>query len=135
MPLTALRFAFQENVDERRFGRLARLLTVIQLEIERESAELRPSVERMTDCAAFSSEAMENGEVPQHMSARIDALAEAGAQPRTAGLAGTADVICRQDEKRALAHCPFPWGVAPIRQLTAFTFLGAGVVFRCGLGS
>ena len=75
MPLTALRFAFQENVDERRFGRLARLLTVIQLEIERESAELRPSVERMTDCAAFSSEAMENGEVPDHMSARIDALA------------------------------------------------------------
>ncbi|MGX5851095.1 hypothetical protein ACWGTO_28935 [Mesorhizobium sp. PL10] len=75
MPLAALRFAFQENVDERRFGRLARLLTVIQLEIEKESAELRPSVERMTDCAAFSSEAMENGEVPEHMSARIDALA------------------------------------------------------------
>jgi hypothetical protein len=75
MPLTALRFAFQENVDERRFGRLAHLLTVIQLEIERESADLGPFAERMTDCAAFSSEAMENGEVPEHMSARIDALA------------------------------------------------------------
>jgi hypothetical protein len=75
MPLTAFRFSFREDVDERRFGRLARLLTVIQVEIERESAELRPSVERMTDCAAFSSEAMENGEGPERMSARIDTLA------------------------------------------------------------
>lgn len=75
MPLTAFRLTFRENVDERRFGRLARLLTVIQMEIERESAELRPSVERITDCAAFSSEAMENGEGPERMSARIDILA------------------------------------------------------------
>ena len=75
MPLTAFRFSFREDVDERRFGRLARLLTVIQVEIERESAELRPSVERMTDCAAFSSEALENGEGPERMSARIDTLA------------------------------------------------------------
>ena len=75
MPLTASGFPFRENVDERRFGRLARLLTVIQMEIERESAELRPSVERITDCAAFSSEAMENGEGPERLSARIDTLA------------------------------------------------------------
>jgi hypothetical protein len=75
MPLTALRFPFRETIDERRFGRLARLLTVIQVEIERESAELRPSAERMTDCAAFSLEAMENGESPERMSARIDTLA------------------------------------------------------------
>lgn len=75
MPLTALRFPFRENVDERRFGRLARLLWAIQEEIDRESAELRPSVEGMTDCAAFSLEAMENGESPERMSARLDTLA------------------------------------------------------------
>ncbi|PZV40382.1 hypothetical protein B5V02_00975 [Mesorhizobium kowhaii] len=45
------------------------------MEIETESAALRPSVERMTDCAAFALEAMENGESPERMSARIDALA------------------------------------------------------------
>ena len=75
MPLTAFRFPFREDVDERRFGRLARLLEVIQVEIEREAAALRPSVERMTDCAAFALEAMENGESPERISARIDVLA------------------------------------------------------------
>jgi hypothetical protein len=62
MPLTGLRFPFRENVDERRFCcRLTRLLEVIQVEIARESADLRLSVERMADCAAFSLEALENG--------------------------------------------------------------------------
>ncbi|RVA29635.1 hypothetical protein EN933_34475 [Mesorhizobium sp. M7A.F.Ca.US.001.01.1.1] len=75
MPLTAFRFPFREDVDERRFRRLARLLKVIQVDIERESAALLPSVERVTDCAAFAMEAMENGESPERMSARIDTLA------------------------------------------------------------
>lgn len=70
-----------------------------------------------------------------HVRADRYARAEPGAQPRTAGLAGTADVICRQDESRAAAHCSFPWGVGPIRRLAAFTFRGAGVVFRGSLGS
>ncbi|MDF3218211.1 MULTISPECIES: hypothetical protein [Mesorhizobium] len=74
MPLTAFRFPFGQNVDQRRFGRLTRLLEVIQMDIEKEIAALRPCVERVTDCAAFALEAMENGESPERMSAQIGTL-------------------------------------------------------------
>lgn len=74
MPLTAFRFPFGQEVDERRFGRLTRLLEVIQVDIEKEVAALRPSMERVTDCAAFALEAMENGESPERLSAQIDTL-------------------------------------------------------------
>lgn len=70
MPL----IAFRENVDERRFRRLARLLQGIQTDMERESAELRRSAERMTESAAFSLAAMENGDNPERMAAKIDTL-------------------------------------------------------------
>ncbi|MBZ9892209.1 hypothetical protein LB559_30200 [Mesorhizobium sp. BR1-1-3] len=74
MALTAFRFPFGQNVDERRFSRLTRLLEVIQVDIEKEVAALRPCMERVTDCAAFALEAMENGESPECMSAKIDTL-------------------------------------------------------------
>ncbi|WP_394886082.1 hypothetical protein ACG873_00770 (plasmid) [Mesorhizobium sp. AaZ16] len=74
MPLTAFRILFRKDTDAMRFGPLARLLDAIQGEISTESAELRSSGERMTDCAAFSFEAMENGENPGRMSSKIDNL-------------------------------------------------------------
>ncbi|QKD18935.1 hypothetical protein [Mesorhizobium sp. NZP2077] len=75
MPFIAFRFSSREAVDERRFRRLARLLQGIQVEIERESTQLHPFGTAMTDCAAFSLQAMENGENPESMSAKIDILA------------------------------------------------------------
>ena len=74
MPFTAFSFSSREAVDERRFGRLICLLQGIQVEIERESTQLHPFGKAMTDCAAFSLEAMENGENPESMSAKIDTL-------------------------------------------------------------
>ncbi|MER8752163.1 hypothetical protein NKH57_23335 [Mesorhizobium sp. M1050] len=74
MPLTAFRFPFGQDLVERRFGRLPRLLEGIQVDIEKEVAALRPSLERMTDCAAFTLEAMENDESPERMSAQINTL-------------------------------------------------------------
>jgi hypothetical protein len=73
MLLTAFRLPFGD-VDERRFGRLTRLLGGIQVDIEKEAAALRPSMERLTGCSAFALEAMENGESSERMSAQIDTL-------------------------------------------------------------
>lgn len=70
MPL----MASDQTIDKRRFGRLPRLLEGIRAEIECESTELRLSEDRMEQCAAFSLEAMENGEDAKHLSAKIDAL-------------------------------------------------------------
>ncbi|RWB67980.1 MAG: hypothetical protein EOQ52_16240 [Mesorhizobium sp.] len=78
MPL----IAFHETVDERRFRRLARLLEGIRSEIGRESAELQSSGERMEQCAAFSLEAMDNGEDSKRLSAKVDALARTLAMNR-----------------------------------------------------
>ena len=58
MPLTSLRSPFQKNVDDRRFRGLARAL------------------DGMMDCAAFSLEAMENGEKRERISAKLDILAK-----------------------------------------------------------
>lgn len=77
MPFTAFRLPFREYVgyvDERRFGRLVCLLEDIQVEVVREATHLHPLGKTMTDCAAFSLQAMENGENLERMSARIDTL-------------------------------------------------------------
>ncbi|NGO52914.1 hypothetical protein [Allomesorhizobium camelthorni] len=74
MPLTSFRLPPTEDTDYRRFGRLVRLLERIRGEITQEAAELRQSGDKMTDCAAFSFEAMENGDNPESMSERIDIL-------------------------------------------------------------
>ncbi|WP_154674693.1 hypothetical protein [Mesorhizobium erdmanii] len=74
MLFAASRYSSREAVDEKRFGRLVVLLQGIQLEIEKESTQLHPFGNAMTDCAAFSLEAMENGDNPEIMSAKIDTL-------------------------------------------------------------
>jgi hypothetical protein len=74
MPRTAFRFSIRDDTDNRRFGPLVRLLERIRGEITKEAAELRQSGAKMTDCAAFSFEAMENGEAPESMSEKIDVL-------------------------------------------------------------
>lgn len=76
MPLTSLRLAFRKSADDKRFGGLARALDGIQPEIEKESEQLRRAQKRMMDCAAFSLEAMENGERSERMSAKLDILAQ-----------------------------------------------------------
>lgn len=76
VPLTPFRFSFQKNVDHRRFRALARALDFIQPEIERESELLRRARKRMTDCAAFSLEATENGDKSERLSAKLDLLAQ-----------------------------------------------------------
>jgi len=75
MPLTSLRLVFRKHVDDRRFRSLARALDGIQPKIEKESEQLRRARKRMMDCAAFSLEAMENGERSESMSAKLDTLA------------------------------------------------------------
>ena len=75
MPLT-FRFPFHNNVDERRFRRLARILDGLQAEIEREAEQLRPTRTRMIDCAAFCLEAAENGEKTESMSANLNILTQ-----------------------------------------------------------
>lgn len=74
MPLSAFRFSFRKDADINRFGRLARLLERTREEIAKEAKEIRRSRDKMTDCAAFSFEAMENGEAAESMSGRIDVL-------------------------------------------------------------
>ncbi|MBZ9670661.1 hypothetical protein FJ970_10260 [Mesorhizobium sp. B2-1-8] len=70
MPFPALRSPPREDVDERRLGRLVRLLQAMQVEIERET-QLHLSE---ADCAAFSVQALDNGEDLEIISARIDTL-------------------------------------------------------------
>lgn len=74
MPLAVFDYSFQKYTDERRFERLARLLGSLRSEIGRELAELCLSHQKMTDCAAFTFEAMESGEPPAHLSATISDL-------------------------------------------------------------
>ncbi|TPJ12269.1 hypothetical protein FJW04_23845 [Mesorhizobium sp. B2-7-3] len=74
MPLPALRSPSREYVDERRLGRLVRLLQATQVEIEKEATQLYPSENAMADCAAFSVQALENGETLEVISVRIDTL-------------------------------------------------------------
>lgn len=74
--MTFLNLVFWKNVDDRRFRGLARALDSIQPEIEKESQQLRQARKRMVDCAAFSLEAMENGEQTEHISAKLDTLAQ-----------------------------------------------------------
>ncbi|MBZ9991988.1 hypothetical protein LB572_33340 [Mesorhizobium sp. BH1-1-5] len=76
MPLTSFRLAFRKSVDDKRFRGLARALDGIQPEIDKESEQLRRARKRMMDCAAFSLEAMENGERSERMSAKLDTLAQ-----------------------------------------------------------
>ena len=75
MPLTSLRLGFRKSVNDRRLRGLARALDGIQPEIEKESQQLRQARKRVMDCAAFSLEAMENGEESESMSAKLDVLA------------------------------------------------------------
>jgi hypothetical protein len=74
MPLTSFRVPLRADTDHSRFARLVRVLERIRGEITRETKELRQSGDKMTDCAAFSFEAMGNGEAPESMSQRIDIL-------------------------------------------------------------
>lgn len=77
MPLTSIGFPFQRKVDDRHFRRLARMLDSILPQIERESEQLHRARKRMTDCAAFSLEASENGENNESMSAKLEILTQA----------------------------------------------------------
>ncbi|ESY89788.1 MULTISPECIES: hypothetical protein [unclassified Mesorhizobium] len=76
MPFPALRSPSRKDVDERRLGRLVRLLQATQVEIEKEATQLYPSENAMTDCAAFSVQALENGETLEVVSVRIDTLTQ-----------------------------------------------------------
>jgi hypothetical protein len=73
-PTSVFKVPLTEDADNRRFGRLVRILERIRGEITREAAELRQSGDKLTDCASFSFEAMENGDNPETMSAKIDVL-------------------------------------------------------------
>lgn len=76
MPLTFPKPAFRKSVDNKRFRGLVRALDGIQPKIENESEQLRRAWKRMMDCAAFSLEAMENGERSGGMPAKLDSLAQ-----------------------------------------------------------
>ncbi|TPI81957.1 hypothetical protein [Mesorhizobium sp. B2-8-9] len=82
MPLTSFAFPFRKNVDHRRFRSLARAFDGIQPQIEKESEQLRRARKRMTDCAAFSLEAIENGEKSECMAATLESLEQALAANR-----------------------------------------------------
>ena len=79
MPLSAIRFRFREDAATRRFRRLSRLLDSIQSELAGECSALRSAEDRMTDCAAFACEALENGECPP---SRVDMLDKSLAEHR-----------------------------------------------------
>lgn len=66
--------ALRGGRNARRFERLRRLLDQIGYDIGAERNALGDRYQSVTASAAFAFEAMENGEDPQRMSARIDAL-------------------------------------------------------------
>jgi hypothetical protein len=74
MPLKSFRLPFQNNAHGRRFGDLESILDDIRPKLEKELAQLRQDLTRMTDCAAFSFEAMENGDDSEEMSTKLDIL-------------------------------------------------------------
>ena len=75
MPLKSFRLSVRNSVDGRRFKGLSRVLDGLRPEIEKELEKLRRDLARTRDRAAFSMEAMENGDGSESMSADLDTLA------------------------------------------------------------